>query len=76
MSRKEQVDKPIRPTAGEVRTGGYKAGREEGAERKRNRQTERAGESQMSVIPLGTVMRTNGRTLEAFGNPAGEGPGH
>lgn len=53
MSRKEQVEEPIKTTAGDVRTGGCKVGREEGAERKRNRPTERAGESEMSGGPLG-----------------------
>lgn len=37
---------------------------------------ERERESKMAVVPLGTLMRANGRKLGAFGNLAGEGPGH
>lgn len=51
-------------------------GREEEAERKRKRLTERAGASKTPVILWGTVMRPNGRALGALGNPAAEGPGH
>lgn len=76
MSWKEQVEELRKPTAGEMRRGGYEVGREEEAERKRKRLTERAGASKTSVILWGTVMRPNGRALGALGNPAAEGPGY
>lgn len=58
VSGKEQAEEPRNPAAGEVRRGCYKVGREGGAERRRKR--DRAGESEISAVPSGALMRKNG----------------